>query len=158
MKKIILPIAIVLLISGCNFNAPNQVENETITQSSVQEILDLAYIDELKAESIYQYVIQEFGNQRPFTNIVQAEAKHSQTILNLYSQFNLEPPQATTFSAPKFTSLQDACQKAAAAEELNIAMYDDLLEQTKEESIISVFQNLRNASLQNHLPAFKRCS
>lgn len=125
---------------------------------STQEILDLAYTDELKAEGVYNAVIDLFGEQRPFTRIVDAEVKHSSAILELYKYFALTPPLVLSDDIFVFDSVAEACRAGVEGENANIALYDDLIAQTSEREIATVFEKLQRASRDNHLPAFERCS
>ena len=54
-------------------------------------------------------------------------------------------------------SLDDACAMAIEAEIENIALYDLLIPQIGDLAVRQVFQNLQDASRNNHLPAFRRC-
>lgn len=139
------------ILSGCT----NQAQSESL---SVQEMLDQAYMDEMKAEHTYEQVIEQFGEVRPFSNIIDAEVRHSQSVLELYQEFELKPPIFEATDAPRFNSIQDACTLGVTAEQENIALYEELMSQTKDQRILSVFENLQRASEENHLPAFERCS
>ncbi len=121
-------------------------------------MLDQAYLDEMKAEHTYEQVIGQFGEVRPFSNIINAEVRHSQSVLDLYQEFGINPPVFESIDVPIFASIQDACALGVTAERENIALYEEMMSQTKEQSILSVFENLQRASEENHLPAFERCS
>ena len=49
------------------------------------EVLSEALADEYRSRAMYQAVIDRFGSIRPFSNIVQAEGRHAQALLNLFS-------------------------------------------------------------------------
>ncbi|WP_231568245.1 ferritin family protein [Novosphingobium malaysiense] len=55
------------------------------------------------------------------------------------------------------SSLAAACERAVQAEIENIALYDRLIPQIDDVAVKEVFQNLQDASRNNHLPAFRRC-
>ena len=166
MKKLSILILSTLLLAGCSSAPSSQLSDPTadttiVTQSeelSLQQVLNLAYLDELKAEATYQYVIETFGEVRPFTNIINAEVKHSQSVYKLYEQFGLVAPEFQGIDDPSFATIQEACQAGVTAEIENIELYDTIIEQTNEPSVINPFENLRRASKENHLPAFQRCS
>ncbi len=61
-------------------------------------------------------------------------------------------------TTPKFESVTDACAAGVAGEIENAAMYGQLIGATHRGDIIEVFENLRRASQDNHLPAFRRCT
>jgi hypothetical protein len=166
MKNFISALTIfsIFLFTGCNSeitktSVATEVESEAETTNlSTQEILDLAYLDELKAEATYEYVMEAFGEVRPFSNIINAEVRHSQSILNLYEQLSLNAPEFEGIEDPAFNSIQEACGAGVIAEEENIALYDELMAQTNDQNILSVFRNLQSASAEKHLPAFQNCS
>lgn len=167
MKKTLLLISIGLLLNGCSTSTtmePLEAEDlQPLTESeeptlSTQEILDLAYLDELKAEATYAKVMEDFGEVKPFSNIINAEVKHSQSILKLYESYGLAAPQLENYEAPSFESIQAACETGVTAEIANIELYDELMSQTDDQNTLKVFESLQSASQEKHLPAFERCS
>ncbi len=126
------------------------------TRDALREALD----DERHAIAMYRAVMEKFGNVRPFSNIVRAEERHEAALLRLFRAYRLDVPDDRwadhEFDLP--ATLAEACAASAKAEEENIAMYDRFLEFVDEPSIRTVFQNLRNASADRHLPAFRRCA
>ena len=65
------------------------------------------------------------------------------------------PATAPTDVPPVPATFTQACLVAALAERDNIAMYDRFLRFVTATDVRNVFQNLRSASLYNHLPAFE---
>lgn len=59
--------------------------------------------------------------------------------------------------APRYVSLQAACEAAVVAEVANGELYVRLHEATDRLDILTVFGNLQEASQQRHLQAFQRC-
>ncbi|MBK7904069.1 MAG: hypothetical protein IPJ97_14845 [Proteobacteria bacterium] len=57
-----------------------------------------------------------------------------------------------------FSNIRDACVAAVEAEIANAALYERLLASTERSDILTVFRNLRDASQERHLPAFRRCT
>ncbi len=58
--------------------------------------------------------------------------------------------------APRFSSIEDACQAGVQDEIDNAALYDRLLAGTEREDLLATYRNLQRASQENHLPAFER--
>jgi hypothetical protein len=58
----------------------------------------------------------------------------------------------------RYPSLRAACSAAVEAETANAALYERLLASTDRSDILTVFRNLRDASQERHLPAFRRCA
>ena len=126
--------------------------------SDEQWALNEALQDEYKARATYTRVIETFGEVRPFSNIVHAESRHIQALVNLYNQYGLPVPEDTWYNkAPVFSSLEKACASAVQAEIENGALYDDIAPKVGNPDLIRVFAALRDASLSRHLPAFERC-
>ena len=127
--------------------------NETEIRA-IEEALD----DEYRAWATYDQVIRDFGDVRPFINIRQAEARHIEALRALFSRYGLDIPENPwPGRVTRYASLHEACQAGVAAEIENAALYDRLLASTQRADIVAVFRNLREASQENHLPAFQRC-
>lgn len=123
------------------------------------EALLEALDDEYKAVATYEQVIVDLGPIRPFTNIVEAERRHIEALRGLFDRYGIAMPANTWLgAAPTFGSVAEACAAGVDAEIENAAMYGNLIAATDHVDIIEVFENLRRASQENHLPAFRRCA
>jgi hypothetical protein len=121
---------------------------------ALEEALD----DEYRAWATYDQVIRDFGEVRPFINIREAEARHIEALRALFSRYELDLPENPwPGKVTRYATLQEACAAGVAAEIENGALYDRLLASTQRPDIVTVFRNLREASQENHLPAFHRC-
>lgn len=159
--SIIIPLVIIAVIAIVAFLNSGSPGSSSETNYEISEILNDALQDEYHAEAVYEKVIEDFGEVRPYTNIVRAERRHSQAIERLYENYNLPIPEnewANVDKVPSFNSIEEACQASAQAEIDNIELYDEFLPSVKENDIKTVFTNNRDASKNNHLPAFTRCS
>lgn len=133
-------------------------DTKPLTQAERQGLAD-ALDDEYKSRATYAQVIADFGEVRPFVNIVEAEERHISALLGLFERYGIAPPpDRWSGSAPRFSSLAQACVEAVQAEIDNGAIYDRILETTQRVDILTVYQALREASLERHLPAFRRCA
>ena len=120
--------------------------------------LFLALNDEYMAWATYDQINKDFNNPRPFINIQQAEAKHSERLKQLFTTYNLPIPENPWIGkTPKFNSVAEACKAGVDAEIINKQLYDRLFKSTAREDILIVYRNLQRASEENHLPAFQRC-
>tara|TARA_R100000152_G_C6687832_1_gene120177 strand:- start:50 stop:517 length:468 start_codon:yes stop_codon:yes gene_type:complete len=123
------------------------------------EVLHEALEDEYLAWATYDQVIEDFGEERPFTNIRDAEARHIGALLALFTRYQLTVPENPwPGKVVRYDSLQAACEAGVAAEVANGEMYERLLTLTGREDILTVLRNLQHASQQRHLPAFQRCA
>lgn len=123
--------------------------------------LDLALADERSAQATYQAILERFGEIRPFVNIVRAEQRHIDALLSVYARYHVPVPDDVVAVDPATHALDVAslCRIGAAAETENVRLYDDVLlpAVAAYPDISSVLRALRDASANNHLPAFKRC-
>lgn len=137
-------------------------ETKSPLPAAVVESLNLALADERHALATYQAVLSRFGEVRPFVNIAQAEQRHIDALLGIYARYGIpvppEEPQADP--ATRSLDLAELCQMGVAAEIENVRLYDEQLLPSVEAhpDISSVLRALRNASANNHLPAFERCA
>ncbi len=123
----------------------------------LHQALRIALYDEYAARAYYAAVVEAFGAQPPFANIVQSEVQHIAALSRLCARYGvprpLDPfPAATTISP----SWRGNLQRGVAGEIANIRLYDYLLGQVVEPDVQQVFRNLQAASRDNHLPAFQR--
>lgn len=115
--------------------------------------------DEYQARATYAQVIADFGDVRPFSNIVEAEDRHARALIGLFDRYGIPvPPDTWPVRAPHYGSIREACEAGVAAEIANAGLYDELLSGTERADIREVYENLREASQERHLPAFRRCA
>lgn len=123
------------------------------------EALRLALDDEYLAWTTYDQVLNDFGDVRPFANIVGAEARHIGALKRIFERYGVPiPPNPWPGRVPRYDTVHDACVAAVRAEIENGALYDRLIASTAKADILEVFRNLRDASQERHLPAFQRCT
>ena len=116
-----------------------------------------ALLDEYSNEIYYAKVMEKFGPGRPFSNLHPAEQRHAGALLSLFSRYGLEPPSKDEAVAPAIPdTLPDATRLAAERERANIGLYDRLIDSITQPDIRQVFDRLRNASANRHLPALER--
>ena len=122
------------------------------------EALGKAIDDEFKARATYEKVIADFGEIKPFSNIINAEVNHINELKVLYDKYSLDVPEDKwTGNIDSFETFEDACAVGVEAEILNADLYDELFLSVDNEDITQVFTTLRDASRLKHLPAFERC-
>ncbi|WP_457637672.1 ferritin-like domain-containing protein [Oceanithermus sp.] len=113
---------------------------------------------EYAAYAVYDAVIQEYGQIEPYLSIRQAEANHIAALQRQLDLYGIDYPKTNPYlgkiEAPG--DLEAFAQAGVDAEIANVEMYDQLLAKVADyPNITRVFQNLRSASLNQHLPAFK---
>lgn len=125
----------------------------------LNQVLRIAVYDEYHAYETYRKVIEKFGNQLPFTNIIEAEIRHYEEIVRLSQKYNVPLPindWADKIVLPN--TLVECCEIGVAEEIDNIQMYDNLLLYVDEyPDIKDALYRLQAASYNSHLPAFRQC-
>lgn len=130
-------------------------ENETYT---LEEILTFAIEDEYLAQARYSAVINEFGELKPFTNIVSAESFHIEALKPLFLKYGFVIPED---KASAFITVPDtvaaAVKEGIMGEQENMRMYSIFLKSEIPLDVKAVFSALQTAS-ENHLRAFKHAA
>ena len=127
--------------------------------SASTDALALALEDEYRAEAMYEAVMAAHGEVRPFSNIIQAERRHSARVREKMTRLGIKFSDTNPFlgkiKAP--ATLLDACQQGVDAEIENIALYDKILPTIADSQVKATLTDLQWASRERHLPAFQRC-
>ena len=140
---------------------PNAAGITTATTLSEQEVADLAAAiqEEYTAMNTYQAVMDELGNVQPFSRIARSEQQHVNALIRVAERFGIDVPEnAGEVAEIAWSTLEDACQMGVTFEQMDAALYDELLTNTTNPVLIRVYTNLHRASLNNHLPAFEACN
>jgi len=136
-----------------DFGAKSALEKEDFT---IEEMLNYAIQDEYLARQEYEIIMEEFGEQKPFSNIIKAEETHIEMLKEIYEKYEYDIPED---NAIDYAVLPDSLEKAfdigVQAEIDNIAMYEKFLESEMPDDIREVFIKLRDGSIK-HLAAFER--
>jgi rubrerythrin len=138
---------------------PDNNDNLSDLDPQTQQAMIDAINDEYHARAFYNAVIDKFGQIRPFSNIVQAEARHAERLSQLFDQYGLPIPEDTfagNIEAP--ATIEIACQMGVEAEIDNVQMYDNFLDFVQETDLRAMFTRLRYVSETRHKVAFERCN
>ncbi len=137
----------------------------TATTTQISDQAKVAILDaltgpegEYAAYAMYDAVIAKYGNVEPYVSIRRAEANHIAALQRLLDMYGVDYPKENPYvgkvSAPD--SLEQAAKAWAEGEIANVEMYDRLLPLVADyPNITAVFENLRSASLNQHLPIFQ---
>lgn len=138
--------------------APTNDASGPLTDAEEQALRD-ALDDEYRAWATYDQVVQDFGAQRPFDHIRDAEARHIEALSSLFQRHGLEvPANPWPGRVPRYSGVREACQAAVQAEIDNVALYERLANSTTRQDLLVVFSNLQRASQERHKQAFGRCA
>ena len=115
---------------------------------------------EYAAYAMYNAVIDKYGDVEPYVTIREAEARHITALQRQLDKYGIDYPTENPYigkvEAPD--SLEAAAKAWADGEIANVEMYDRLLAQVPADEypdVVRVFENLRAASLNAHLPIFQ---
>lgn len=108
---------------------------------------------------MYEAVMAKHGEIRPFSNIIQAERRHSERVREEMARLGIEYSDTNPFlgNIPAPATILEACQQGVDAEIENIALYDEILPTIADEQVKATLTDLQWASRERHLPAFQRC-
>ncbi len=123
---------------------------------SILDMLTYAVQDEYLARGEYIAIMDEFGEQKPYSNIVRSEESHLEFLRDVYLSYNLAFPEdisANHIIVPQ--DLLEAAKTGVQAEIDNIAMYEKFLEYDLPENVSEVFEALKKGS-DSHLLAFQK--
>jgi len=146
---------ITAMAADTSFGAAGAVADSDYT---LEEMLTYAIQDEYLAQAEYAAIMEKYGVQRPFSNIIKAEGTHIELLLPLFEVYGIAVP--VNDAADRTVLPATVAESLAAgvdAEVKNIAMYEDFLQEELPADVIAVFEKLEAAS-ENHLAAFERSS
>ena len=131
--------------------SPSATVQETLVQALTGPDGEYAALAE------YAAIVQKYGEVQPYAAILQCEARH---VMALKRHFELRgltiPVNAYLGKVQAPASLKEAAEAGVTAEERNVAMYNTLLAQVKDQpDLVQVFTHLQLASREHHLVAFK---
>ena len=153
-----------LLITGLTTGATVYAANTDIgaagasvdNEYSLEEMLIYAIEDEYLAQAEYDVIMDTYGVQKPFSNIIKAEATHISLLEPLFEEYDVSVPEKDWESLVVVPETLDAAYAIGVdAEEKNIAMYESFLKENLPDDVREVFEALMNAS-EKHLVAFQR--
>ena len=164
MKKNIISLSLILILTmsigigsfadEINFGAKGAESDNSIT---LEEMLTYAIQDEYLARMEYEKIMDEFGEQRPFSNIIKAEEYHIELLKPLLEKYKITVKDESEELTLVPESITEALKVGIQAEIDNIAMYEKFLATDLPDDVKLVFEELMNAS-KNHLSAFERTS
>ncbi len=126
--------------------------------SEEAEALQEAILEEYSAYNLYQSVVSQYGDVYPFSLIAQSELQHVNALVRQAEKYGVAIPENPGLTSDvNFSTISEACAAGVAAEIADADLYDELKPAITHTDILRVFDNLKNASLENHLPAFQSC-
>lgn len=154
-RMVLTQTASIKFVPPANSNLVGAEAAKSDTQLTLEDMLTYAIQDEYLARARYSLVVEKFGEQRPFVNIISAEETHISHLKPLFTKYNVALPTDNSKDYVKVqTSIKESLEAGVQGEIENIAMYERFLKENVPSDVKTVFTLLRNAS-QNHLQAFE---
>ncbi len=142
-----------MVLSLEGYGAKGALSDDDLT---IVDMLMYAVQDEYLARGEYLAIIDEFGVQRPYSNIVKSEETHLAFLEEVYNSYNINFPANNSEEHLIIPSnLLEAAETGVQAEIDNIEMYERFLEFELPKNIENVFYALKNGS-DSHLLAFQK--
>ncbi|THE13193.1 rubrerythrin family protein [Bacillus timonensis] len=136
-----------------NYGAKGALSASILT---LPQMLTYSLLDEYLAQARYDDILRNFGYNRSFTQIKEAEKGHINALIPLFQRYQVPLPEDLSQA---FVTTPESIKAAYAAgvqgEIDNISMYDRFLSLTLPNDVRTVFSQLRKASL-NHLAVFEK--
>ncbi|HSG09243.1 MAG TPA: hypothetical protein VLA36_12860 [Longimicrobiales bacterium] len=138
---------------------PEEPEEPDVAGGDVLgQALATALQAELLMQAVYGQALVDLGDMTPFSNIADAEGRHVGSIEALFTTHDIPLPTLSGGDLTTFDTRVAACVAAVDMESAAVAMYDVLLSGQWPNDVLTVFANLRLATLEQHLPAFQKCA
>ena len=139
-------------ISLVDYGAKGALVDNELT---IMDMLLYAVQDEYLARGEYLSIIETFGSQRPYSNIIKSEETHLAYLKEVFDSYGLDFPNDESIDHIIIPdNLLEAAKTGVQAEIDNIEMYELFLSYDLPENVIEVFSSLKNGS-HSHLAAFK---
>ncbi|EYE87846.1 hypothetical protein Q428_11065 [Fervidicella metallireducens AeB] len=123
---------------------------------TLEKMLKYAIEDEYLARQEYEIAISQFGDEKPFPNIINSEVNHINWLKGLFEKYNFQIPVDEAHrhldSPGNFIHSLDL---GVEAEIENIEMYERFLLEEIPDDVREVFTKLRDAS-KGHLFVLKK--
>jgi hypothetical protein len=136
-----------------DYGAKGALNASTLT---LPQMLTYALQDEFLAQARYNNILFNFGYNRTFAQIQEAELRHISALLPLFERYQVPIPEdISRMFVTTSETIKNAFAFGVQGEIENISMYNKFLSLNLPTDVRTVFTQLRNASL-NHLDAFER--
>lgn len=158
-RPVVLLLAALAAFTACNGDNAFPLTPAT-PEPDLETALTRAIQNEYRIEKIYLRVLSDFGAVEPFEGILFGGQRHSDALADLFTARDLAVPGSvwTTDNVPSYNSVAAACAGALAAEQDDIAMYDDLLRLDLPEDVLLVLGDNRASSRDQRVPELEACS
>lgn len=151
--------AIFLLIIITPFNslgAKSIYHGGTLTPEEIG-YLNSAYKDECRDQYFFKKAYEKFPASG-FAKIMNSEQNHISTLESIFNKYEIEIPKNLDFSDVVVPAvLDDACAMGLKLEKENVEMYQNFLKNVTNNYLKTVFEDLRDITINRNIPAIDKC-
>lgn len=122
------------------------------------EFLNTAYYDESRKIYFFKKVIEKFPDATGFAKILNSEQNHTGTLETVYNKYEIELPKNMDFSSVVLPSnVDEACTMGLKFEKDNAEMYQKFLKSVTNTFLKTVFEDLKDITINRNIPAVEKC-
>jgi len=122
------------------------------------EFLNTAYKDECRDKYFFKKISEKFPDISAFSKIMNSEQNHVSALESIYNKFEIETPKNMDFSDVVIpSSSDDACSIGLKYERENVEMYKKFLLSVSNTLLKTVFEDLRDITINRNIPALEKC-
>jgi hypothetical protein len=122
-----------------------------------KEFLNTAYTDESRKVYFFKKCAEKFPDAG-FTKILNSEQNHVSTLESVYNKYEIDIPKDLDFSSVTIpASKDDVCSTALKMEKDNVEMYKKFLTSVTNTFLKTVFEDLRDITINRNIPAVEKC-
>ncbi len=154
-------LAIFLFVVFTPFNSLGAKSNYNYGNNLTPEelgYLNAAYKDECKDQYFFKKAIEKFPDASGFIKIMNSEQNHVTTLEGVFNKYEIEIPKNLDFSDIVIpTALDNACAMGLKFEKENVDMYQNFLKTVTNNYLKTVFEDLRDITINRNIPAVEKC-
>lgn len=122
------------------------------------EFLNAAYKDECRDQYFFKKAYEKFPDAGAFAKIMNSEQNHMSALESVFNKYDIETPKNLDFSDIVIPSSSDeACATGLKFEKENVEMYKKFLLSVSNTFLKTVFEDLRDITINRNIPALEKC-
>jgi hypothetical protein len=122
------------------------------------EFLISAYKDECRDKYFFKKAYEKFPDASAFAKIMNSEQNHMSALESVFNKYDIETPKNLDFSDIVMPSNSDeACALGLKYEKENVEMYKKFLLSVTNNFLKTVFEDLRDITINRNIPALEKC-
>ncbi len=131
-----------------------------VIQLSTSEKVALASVieNEYELRATYQKVLDKFGDERPFINVIGSKEHNINMLTELMLKHGTKPPADDWINrVNEYDSIEDACKAAVQFEADSSMLYQSVFASTSKDNVLEILLHIEKIIMMNNIPTFERC-